>query len=1082
MSDRSIADQAQRDRIETDLEMNLLVEAGAGSGKTWSLLNRLVALIRTGTAQISQIAAVTFTRKAAAELREGFQTRLESAIAEARRGAGPGADAGEMERLEAALSDIDRGFVGTIHAFCARLLRERPLEARLDPSFREVFGPEEERLRRQAWDRHLERLIADGDESLAVLRSVNLEPSTLYGPYEAVVEQPDVSFPADVHEAPDGGALRTELEALLDEAVALMPAREPDKGWGRLQKRVRRLTRTRRSERWNDNAVFLDALQGEIIGHNLKPEYNRWGANEDAIRPVEAKLNAFADEDGPAAAAVRRWLAYRYKIVLDFIQRAAEVYADERRRLGLVTFNDLLMDTVRLLTESPSARRDLAQRYRHLLVDEFQDTDPIQAEILFLLTATDPDETDWYEAEPRDGALFVVGDPKQSIYRFRRADIGTYNQVKARFEERGEVLSLTTNFRSQPPIEDFVNGVFEGFFPAEATEHQAAFAPLNVYHDDEVPRGAYWYEVACGTKGAPAVAAADAPLVASWIKERIAGGRDASDFLVLARRKNWLSNYGTELEKRGIPFQVSGAGVDISEELQELVTILHALNDPQNTVHTVAVLVGLFFGIDHEQLTAHRLDHELAETLGRRMFDFTADEFRDADESSPPVERALAQLRRWWKMTLALPADVVVGAIVDDLGLFPYLAAGEAGGSNAGALAYVINAVRRAAVNGDTSLGAALDALDEALREDEVEAPLQPGRDDVVRVMNLHKAKGLEANVVILAHPAGRPNFPIKSVVQRVEGSKPRGAFVIQRRAGRFGYITVAAPLDWAELAALEEPFEAAEEQRLLYVATTRAQQELVIAYCDASKNSSPWQPLDAFRGSLCEQLDLRPEEPPERPPLELAEGEIQAEIDELEEDRRRRAEPSYEITSVTKMVKHDASIFAVDGGGLGRAWGNAVHEALEAANHGVDGGGIRTICRTALLDNDLPLETDGEPADLDDLEALVVAVRNSETWGRAAAAATVLVEAPFALPTDDGERPAIVEGVIDLAFREHDGWVIVDYKTDVVDDAANLEARRRQYRAQVDAYAEYFERISGETVKERQILWVGRGLTAEVW
>ncbi len=137
------------------------------------------------------------------------------------------------------------------------------------------------------------------------------------------------------------------------------------------------------------------------------------------------------------------------------------------------------------------------------------------------------------------------------------------------------------------------------------------------------------------------------------------------------------------------------------------------------------------------------------------------------------MERALNQLRNWWKLTLRLPADVVIGTIVEELGLFPYLAAGDAGSSNAGALAYVLNAVRRAGVDGDTSLRAALDALDEALRTDEVEAPLQPGRDDVVRIMNLHKAKGLEAKIVILAHPAGLPGGTVNSVVRRPDDRRP---------------------------------------------------------------------------------------------------------------------------------------------------------------------------------------------------------------------------------------------------------------------------------------------------------------------
>jgi len=1084
MSDRPIADQQQRDRIAHDLDTNLLVEAGAGSGKTYALLDRLVALIRTGKARVDQIAAVTFTRKAAAELAERFQTRLESTLREARQDGRPdAATADEIERMATALHDIEHGFIGTIHAFCARLLRERPIEARLDPAFREVFGPEEERLKLQAWERHLERLTTSGDASLALLRAINLEASWLFPAYRDVVEQPDVVFEADVHDPPDIGDLRQELSGLVDEALALMPEVEPEPKWGRLQSKLRRLRQTRWNDGWSDDAVFLDALE-IIVGHNLKPTYKRWGVHGDAIRPIEDRLTRFAEAGGAADAALRQWQAYRYRIVLEFVQGAAAAYADERRRLGVVTFNDLLMETAGLLRNSPSARRDLARRYRYLLVDEFQDTDPIQAEIVFLLTADDPDVDAWHEAEPRPGSLFVVGDPKQSIYRFRRADIGIYNQVKRLFEQRGQVLLLTTNFRSQPPIEEIVNHAFDGPFPAKATEHQAAFAPLEVHKDDEVPRGVFWYEVACNAAAHAAVAAADAPLVASWIKQRVdEGDRTPGDFLLLTRRKDALSFYGEELEKRGIPFQITGSGVDIGEQLGELVILLRALEDPHDRVRTVAALVGLFFGIDHEQLVAHRLAFEAADVHEDRAFAFTTGADDHPEGAVREVVEALARLRGWWWMTLRLPADVVVGAMIDELGLLPYLAAGEAGGSNAGALAYVMNAVRAAGVNGDTSLSTALDALEEALLADDVEAPLQPGRDDVVRVMNLHKAKGLEAKVVILVHPAGQFKHPIKSVVQRPEEGAPHGAFLIAQSSGRFSSTRLAAPLDWDELAAQEEPFETAEQTRLLYVAVTRACQELLISYCEKTTKSSPWEPLYAYREAIGEHLDLRPIAPPERQPLHLAPGEMSGRVDALDTARTRRADPSYQITSVTKMVKHDTSIFAVDAGGLGRAWGNAVHEALEAAQRGASEE-IRAICRTALLDNDLPVNADGEPEDLDDLLALIEAVRGSDTWQRAQAAEERLVEAPFALAAKAGESAGetIVEGVIDLAFREADGWVIVDYKTDVVDDADNLAKRREQYKDQVNNYAAYFETITGATVKERQILWVGDGLRVDSW
>jgi ATP-dependent helicase/nuclease subunit A len=1119
MSERPIPDQPERDRIATDLDANLLVEAGAGSGKTTALLDRLVALIRTGKATVDQIAAVTFTRKAAAELRERFQAELEKRLREARDGAASGsrkrapaagasghaADwSAQVERLAAALHDIEHGFIGTIHAFCARLLRERPLEAGLDPAFREIFGPEEERLKAHAWQRHLERLTTAGDAALGRLRAVNLEAAMLEQAYDVVVAQPDVAFHADGHEPPAAEPLRSELSELVDRALALMPEREPDKGWCNLQGKLRRLQQTRWNRGWADDAVFLDALE-IIVGHGLKPTYKRWGRHCDDIRPIEAELTRFAAPGGAADAGLRQWHAYRYEIVLDFVQRAARAYEEDRRRRGLVTFNDLLIETAELLRTSRAARRDFAGRYRYLLVDEFQDTDPIQAEIAFLLTADDPDETDWHRATPRQGALFVVGDPKQSIYRFRRADIGIYNQVKALVERCGEVLMLTTNFRSQPPIEELVNAVFEEKLPAEATEHQAAYAPLNVHKDDDVPRGVFFYEIASPSYAGAAVAAADAVLVASWIAKRIKQDRDRKpgDFLVLARRKDALSFYGTELEKRGIPFQITGAGVDIGEQLGELMIVLGALADPHNPVPTVAALVGLFFGIDHEQLVAHRLAYVTADTRSERAFELTAGDDDVPEGAEPAVVEALARLRGWWLQSRRLPADVVVGAIIEELGLFPYLAAGEAGGSNAGALAYVMNAVRAAGVNGDTSLRAALEALEEALCADDVEAPLQPGRDDVVRVMNLHKAKGLEAKVVILAHPAGRPDFPVRSVVVRPERGEPYGAFVIERSTGR-STSRIAAPLDWDELVAREEPFEAAEETRLLYVAATRAREELVIAYFDHKQAKSPWEAFDPWLHERCTRLDLSPEPPPLRDPLQLAPGEMRGRVEALESERAARADASYEITSVTKLVKHDASIFAVDTGGPGRAWGNAVHHALEAAQRGA-GEGIRATCRTALLDNDLPVEASGEPADLDELVGLVEGVRSSDTWRRAQAAEARLVEAPFALaldgqpdggkdgvdraaggatePAGDARRGAtIVEGVIDLAFREPDGWVIVDYKSDVVDDPENLAARRRDYRAQVDRYARYFERITGEPVKERQILWVGMGLEAEVW
>ena len=177
----------------------------------------------------------------------------------------------------------------------------------------------------------------------------------------------------------------------------------------------------------------------------------RWSDTKEGkatAKTYTERWNAFVE--ARVAPTRQRWQEYRYAPVMGFLAPAARAFALEREATGRLSFTDLLICSARMLRQSARARRELGRRYRHLLVDEFQDTDPVQAEVCLLL-ASDPEEgTDWREVTPRPGAVFVVGDPKQSIYRFRRADIETYEFVKRRFATFGDTLALTANFRSGP--------------------------------------------------------------------------------------------------------------------------------------------------------------------------------------------------------------------------------------------------------------------------------------------------------------------------------------------------------------------------------------------------------------------------------------------------------------------------------------------------------------------------------------------------------------------------------------------------------------------------------------------------------
>lgn len=1069
-------DQAVRDRISTDLDESFLVEAGAGSGKTRQLLRRMVALVKSGRAKIDQIAAVTFTRKAAAELRERFQIALERSLEKAQEDG----DTEVTERLSAAITNLERGFIGTIHSFCARLLRERPLEAGLDPSFREIFGPEEIRSRREAWVRHLERLMSARDASLKRLADVNLKALQLRSCYEFLSDQADVAFPAPEVPVPRCEHVRWALESLLEKADTLMPRDEPEKGWDGLQRKIRQLHFLRRLG-WDEEARLFEALD-IIVDSKLDITQNRWSDNaegKERARELKAQFEEFAAAGGEAHAALMQWRAHRYPFAIDFAGTGAVAYAAERRRTGQLTFGDLLMEAARLLRESRTARRDLQDRYRYVLVDEFQDTDPIQAEVVFLLTSSDPSIDDWRRAVPKPGSLFVVGDPKQSIYRFRRADIAVYNQVKSRFEEFGEVLELTSNFRSLPPIETFVNEVFGQVFPAEATPQQAAFAPLNVQKEDDRWQGVYWYRLTDTKNNSADIARADAEKIASWISTRLGRGDcGAGDFLVLTYRKQMLHEYAAALERRNIPVQVTGSGIGIAHELEELILLLHAFADPDNDVLTLAVLVGLFFGLDYEQIAEYRL---AGGSLGF---------MRPIAEPESAIEIALARLHTWWKRTRDLPADAAIAEIVEDLGLLPYTATGELGASNAGALAYAIDAIRAATLSGDSSLDAALQVLEEALDNDDAEAPLQPGREDVVRVMNLHKAKGLEGEVVILAHPTGLPNHEPEHFVERPSEGQSIGHMLV--KTGSRPDLELARPEDWETYCSRELPYKEAEYQRLLYVAATRAKRGLVISVCEKSKDS-PWAPFDEHLDSCAEEIIIESTPPPLRTQATSSTAEILAEVEATEERRRELGRETYQIESVTSRAKGGDDQMMTASSGRGADWGSAVHAALEAAGKGASGQKLREVSRTILLDNELPTDADGEPRDLDELVGLVDAVLTSEVWQRARAAEQLLMEVPFSVssgtrrmdPRDTDTRDDqldVLEGIIDLAFKETDGWVLADYKTDQVDDPAILEQRLERYRDQVDLYAFCWQNLTGEPVKERRILWLGMERPDEVW
>lgn len=1032
----ALPDAAARQAIAGELGTSLLVEAAAGTGKTTSLVARMTALIRTGSTTIDRLSAVTFTIKAAAELSERFQASLEKSAREA--------SGAELSRLEAALSHLDSAFVGTIHAFCARLLRERPVEAGVDPGFAEMDEPENAAARRDAWDRYTERLFTGESPKLPRLAELGIRLDDLRQTYETLSDNEDVTPAIGAEEPPpDFSAERAAVATFLARAAAALPADMPPEGWTDFQEAVRRAMRLVALRDPSDAPAFaqvLDAL------HRAKKKTTEAGR----LRGEFESLLAGTIEPG-----LTRWRVFLHPILLGAVAPAADEYAAWRRRNGRLNFQDLLLLARDLLRDHPRVRRSFQERFLPLLVDEFQDTDPIQAEILFFLTGAEVDERDWRQLVPLPGSLFVVGDPKQSIYRFRRADIETYAAVRDRIERAGKVLNLSANFRGTGHLCQWVNGVFSRDFPQAATAEQAAWVPLEAQRPEGAP-GVFRLLTRTPTGAAGPVVAQDSARIAGAIAAAIGSAeRAAGDFLVLFRTRKYMAEYARALESRGIAYELSGGGAfKDSEELQTLLPLLLAISDPDDPVPFTAVLRGPLFGVDDEALYGH------ARAGGRFSFRAVLPEGAD-----PRIAKACALLSEGEGLAAALPPGAAIARLCGRLGWTAYSSSRELADSRAGNLLKAIAAARTFSADGLDFAGvvAELDRLSSEGYIEEMGA--RPGRRGAVRLMTLHGAKGLEAPVVFLADPRRESNRPTRFSIDR-RGASAEGHWRVIRETDGFGVIEIAEPRGWATMAQIEKAFDDAEKKRLLYVAATRAKEMLVVSVWKQGKSENPqgaWAPLDAF---LTAELPEAPAAGQGQPAPRMS--GLPAELEAFSARRRERraasAGATYAVVPVTDVAHAGHTRPGWQRTGRGMSWGRVLHGVLEA------------VMRDAKLDvataaANLLAEEDRPAGDVPEVVRVVEGVRASELWKRALAAPRRLVEVPFALEVpraelgfSEGPDPVLLQGAIDLVFEEEEGWALVDYKSDTV--AGNRDALVAFYSPQIAIYRRYWERLTGRPTR----------------
>lgn len=1070
-----IQDQAARESIIKELDTCILVEAGAGSGKTSSLVQRMLALISTGYTRIEHIAAVTFTRKAAAELQERFQIAIEKALAKE-------VDPELKKRWEEALIDIDRCFIGTIHSFCGLVLGERPIEAGIAPDFQEVDDLEDRLVKEKAWQEYTRHLSIE-PEKLKKLDAIDIAIADLKSMFDIISQYPDVEFGRqDDFPLPGLTSARIELYELLAAAQPVLPDTEPPRGWDNLQKKLRSALRWQRIHNLDDDINLLRLFA--TINSKCSVVLNRW-LDKDTAKDMRDRFEWFRLNH--LEPALEEWWNYRYDICLEILLEGLDYYEKQRKKQGILNFQDLLMKTAALLRDNPEVRRYFQDRFRCILIDEFQDTDPIQAQIMFYLASEEIAEKDWRKITPRKGSLFVVGDPKQSIYRFRRAEIDIYYEVKKRIADTGgKVFYLTSNFRSLESIGKWANPLFESYFPDETTSCQAGFKKLEMVRKNEIDcaEGVRVLQISIEGKARKAdIVKKDAETIALWIAKAIQTGVKLSrtpeeiergnsetvepdDFMLLLRYKEDMDIYAKALEEKGIPYLITGGlGLSSSRELKDLLLILQAVQDPTDPVKLLAVLKGLYFGISDNQL----YQYKKAGGIFNYQEEIVVEDLEAEIESV--FRQSFERLKGYRQLFNELPPRTAVERIIIDNGLIPATMLGQ---SNKAVAAFPVQFLELLGDREINSLAALITFLQSLLEMGiEEEISLEGGNEKAVRLMNLHKAKGLEAPIVFLANPAKKVNRRASFHIDR-KGQVPKGYLQLTRPKGRYSTEILANPRNWLEYARKENEYGEAEEMRLLYVAATRAKNLLLISDYAQKPDRNPWRPLIADIPPCTFLAASKLEEIPALGILketDLEESELKKAREKFPSQNRAENLPSYLLRQVTAL-KTTAMGPRRKATGKGISWGTVIHRLLEIWIDEIPIDPEITIKR-------ILAEEGRDSSEVSEVLILLQRIQETDFWKRIMKSDLRMSEVPIAasFPANghDNQPELLISGIIDLIFWEPSGWVIADYKTDHIVDEKHLDELIDYYTPQLKNYRELWEKLGGGRVAECGLFFVSQ-------
>ncbi len=1028
-------DETNRHDLVQCVDRNFFVEAGAGSGKTTTLVSRMVNMVRSGIG-VDKICAITFTKAAANEFYSRFQKELGDC---------------DDENCRRALRDIDLCFMGTIDAFCQRILSEHPVEAGLPASFEHIDDKDLVSLVYRKLSQIKSDKNSDYWDIRELFRDVNQIDDYLVG---GITRYWGMRNSRLVYV--DNLSFREIVKSVSGEAVELLAFVEANK-----EKKYQGGRSANSDLAWYKFLLHSDVLK------------TRWTEDNapDIIKALDPKVVSALRFDKTIDAEIRdRWLIknssfgyklplhsafdrarealenYRHQKLLEFIDDFVASFSVELKNEGKITYFDALYylrDMLKKDIKENEGRliRHVQGIHKYYLVDEFQDTNPLQSEVLFYLTAKEPKEN-WTECVPDKGTLFIVGDPKQSIYRFRSADITSFNRVKKLFEgEVGEVRQLIRNFRSSDSLCSYFNDTFDRIFN-ENEENKGSFE-LKIPVEEAFDGKSVQRYITDSPKDEDAEKVSEiiSSLVASpeFLIPTRNGKRRAEyrDFMVITPNKKELVLYMAAFREAGIPYIVEGAVMfGESYALRLVYYFFKYFLSPFDK--------GARFGL--ENISGINLEDREIEALRLNYMEY----------SPSALFAAIMSIREFETKAITENYEYVY---------------------------YALELLRAKEASGDiVSMQDTVGYLESLILEDsDDERCLHLQRDsNAVMLANLHKVKGLQAEVVILAYPKdtkkdGTEMLPDERIVYDADGSRCY-MFTIKppRKKGSYNSFGIECHF-WDDTERMEEKEAlSAEKARQLYVAATRARHLLIVGeQSNEEKNKkSAWFPLQHGAPEVIQLPEREDETPVKKSETEKYEKLIIS--DDLSYPTYKVEKPSDEKKSIRRRDEDEALDLPLDNTDAALK-GTLVHALMEiivirkgkdvddktidfilSEYLGEDEGNRKEKFRGMLLSVRDRLFDGGFKQTSGALDDIVSVIKNSDE---------AYSEVPFCYE----EGGTVVNGVIDLVYRDGDKWHIIDYKTNRNDKNLSL-----MYEGQLADYKKAFEKINnGEVVEDALIYHV---------